>query len=84
MKRNTYQDLTKEQLVKKMNSLKGALMGFGIVVVLAIAILLYLFVTNKSGKLPIAVLIPVLVLPVTFTPLLIALGQLNKEIRNRN
>lgn len=84
MKKNAYESLTNEQLLEKKNLFKGVLIGFGIVVVLAIVILLYLLSTNVFDKKSFATLLPIFILPVTFAPLLVSFSLLNKEIKNRN
>lgn len=84
MKKNIYEELTNENLIKKRNLLKGVSIGFGIVFILAIAILVYLFATQGFNGVPIVTLVPVFTLPVTFTPLLINWGLLDKEIKSRN
>ena len=84
MKKNAFAELTDEQLLKKRDLLKGISMGFGIIVIVIICILIYLFTTKGFKDIAFATLIPVFVLPVTFTPLLINLGLINKEIKSRN
>ncbi len=84
MKRNIYEELTNEELLKKKDLIKGIAIGFGIILILVIAIVIYLFATNRFKNASIAILIPVLTLPITFIPLLINLSLLNKEIKTRN
>ena len=84
MKKNIYEELTNEELLKKRDLFKGVSIGFGVVFILAIAIIIYLFTTQGIKNVSIATLIPVFILPVTFFPLLINLSLLNKEIKSRN
>ena len=84
MKKNSYAEMSDEQLLKKKNSLKGATIGIGISFILAISILIYILIQKDFKNVNIATLIPVFIMPVTFTPLLINLGLLNKEIKSRN
>jgi len=83
MKKNIYEELTNEELVKKKALFKGVSIGFAIIYILAIAIIIYLF-TSKEFNVSIATLIPLFILPITFFPLLINLSLLNKEIKARN
>ncbi len=83
MKKDIFEHLSTAQLIKRRNLLKGASIGLGIVVIIAIGILMYIFITNGFGDIPFASTIPALMLPVFFLPMLVHLGQLNKEIKNR-
>ena len=82
--KNINKDLSDEKLLKKRDLLKGASIGLGIVYVLAIAILIYLFTTKETKNIPLAVLIPTFTLITVFIPLLVSLSLLNKEIKSRN
>ena len=82
MKKSVYEELTNEELLKKRDLFKGVSIGFGVIFMLAIAVMIYLF-TIKGSSVSIA-LIPVFILPVTFVPLLINFSILNKEIKSRN
>lgn len=82
--KNINKDLSDEKLLKKRDLLKGASIGLGIVYVLAIAILIYLFTTKETKNIPLAVLIPIFTLITVFIPLLVSLSLLNKEIKSRN
>ena len=82
MKKNIYQDLPDDKLLKKRDLMKGVVIGFGIIFFVAIAVLLYLF--SKYDNIPFATIIPIFILPVTFAPLLINLNLINKESRHRN
>ncbi len=83
MKKNTFAELTDEKLLKKRDLLKGISIGFAIIFILVISILIYLL-ASKGFKKNIATLIPIFIMPVTFTPLLINLGLINQEIKSRN
>jgi hypothetical protein len=82
--KNVNKELNDEKLLKKRDLLKGASIGLGIVYILAIAILIYLFITRGSQNVPLAILIPVFAMIAVFIPLLINLSLLNKEIKSRN
>jgi hypothetical protein len=84
MKKNIYEELTNEKLIKKRDLLKSVSIGFGIIFILAIAILIYLLVAKGFKNVSIATLVPLFTLPITFVPLLINLSLLNKEIKSRN
>jgi hypothetical protein len=84
MKKNTYEELTNEKLLKKRDLFKGVCIGFGVIFVLALAILIYIFNLKGFKNVSIATFIPIFTLPITFVPLLINLGLLNKEIKSRN
>lgn len=84
MKKNIYEELTNEKLLKKRGLLQGASIGLGIVFVLATTILIYLLTAKGFDNVPIATLIPVFTMSITFVPLLINLSLMNKEIKSRN
>jgi hypothetical protein len=84
MKKNIYSEWTNEKLLKTRNLLKGASIGLGIVVLLAILILSYLYYSQGFKKNSIATLIPFIVMPITFLPILISFSQIHKEIKSRN
>ncbi|WP_428233006.1 hypothetical protein [Flavobacterium sp.] len=84
MKKNIYEELTNEKLIKKRDLFKGVSIGFGVIFALAIVIIIYLFTVKGFKNVSIATLIPVFTLPITFVPLLINLNLLNKEIKSRN
>jgi len=84
MKKNIYEELTNEELLKKRALFKGVSIGFGVIYLLAIAIVIYLFTSKGFKNMSIATLIPIFILPITFFPLLINLSLLNKEIKSRN
>lgn len=84
MKKNIYEELTNEELLKKKDLFKGVAIGFGIILMLVIGTVIYLFATKGFKNASIAIIIPVLTLPITFVPLLINLSLLNKEIKTRN
>lgn len=84
MKKNIYEELTNEKLLKKRDLLKGVSIGFGVIFLLAIAAIIYIFSVKGIKNVSIATLIPVFTLPVVFMPILINLSLLNKEIKSRN
>jgi len=82
--KNVNKELNDEKLLKKRDLLKSASIGLGIVYILAIAILIYLFVTRGTQNVPSTILIPIFAMIAVFIPLLINLSLLNKEIKSRN
>ena len=84
MSKNIYKDLSNETLIKKRTQFKGLAKGFGIVLLIGLAFLVYILINKGGGKLPIATLIPLITLPITFLPVLININLLNKEIKSRN
>lgn len=84
MKKNIYEELTNEKLLKKRDLLKGVSIGFGVIFLLAIAAIIYIFSVKGIKNVSIATLIPVFTLPFVFMPILINLSLLNKEIKSRN
>lgn len=79
MKNNKLSGLTLEELYKRKKTLQSATIGFGIVMVIAFCILLYLvFQSRKFGVMAI--------MPTGFMTLLpgiIGLSQVNTEIKSR-
>lgn len=84
MKKNNYEELTNEKLIKKRDLFKGVSIGFGVIFILAIAIVVYIFNVKGFKNVSIATFIPIFTLPITFVPILINLNLLNKEIKSRN
>jgi hypothetical protein len=84
MKKNTYSEWSNEKLLKSRNSLKGASIGLGIVALIAIIILFYLFFSEGLKQKSFAVLLPVFLMPITFLPVFISFSQMDKEIKSRN
>jgi len=80
MKTNKLCELTLEELHKEKNKLKGVVIGFGIVMLLACGGLLFLIIKNQNFAL--FAVIPGCML--TLLPSFIRLGQLNTEIKSRN
>ncbi|MES2455185.1 MAG: hypothetical protein V4594_06590 [Bacteroidota bacterium] len=83
MKKSATEGLTNEQLIKKKDLLKGVAIGFGIIYLVAIGILIYIFSTKGFKNVSVA-LIPVFTFPLTVLPLLISLSSVNKELTSRN
>ena len=83
MKKTATEELTNEKLIKKKDLLKGVSIGFGIIYLIAIGVLVYIFATRGFKNVSIA-LIPVFTFPLTVLPLLINLNVVNKEIKLRN
>ena len=73
-------ELSVEELYKKKQSIKGALIGLGLVMLAAFAILLYLVFTAKTPKVLAAIPISC---ALALLPAFISLGQINIEIKNR-
>ena len=84
MKKNFLEELTDEKLMKQRDLLKGVGIGFAIIYVIAIAVLIYVFNLRGTKNFSIATLLPLIVLPVTFLPIVISFSAVNKEIKSRN
>lgn len=79
MKNNKLAALTSEQLEAKKKTLTGALIGLGIVMIIACSFLFYLAIVNKNyALLPISTGCFIILLPS-----LIGLKQINTEIKSR-
>jgi hypothetical protein len=72
-------NLTLEELYARKQKLKGAIIGLGLVMGLALAILIYL--ATKKGNY--GLLAVGLTLFITLTPSVIALNKINEEIKSR-
>ncbi len=84
MKKNTYEELSNEKLLKKRDLFKGVSIGFGVIFLLAIGIIVYILSVKGLKNVSIATLVPIFTLPIIFMPILINLSLLNKEIKSRN
>lgn len=83
MKNNNLSELSNEKLIKRRDLFKGFLIGIGIVWLLMIAFVVYIYTTKDTSNLPFIVFLPIFILPVTLTPLFINVGLLNKEVKSR-
>lgn len=78
--KNKLSEMTTEQLYAHKNKMKGVLIGLGIVMLVAEAILLYvLFTTEDSGYLAILAFSTA----ICFMPAAISYSQIDKEIKSR-
>lgn len=84
MKKNTFSELTNEELIAKKNFTKNVLLGFIIIYFVIVAILLFLFLNKNFGELSIALFVPVFVIPATLMPLFINYRMLKAELKSRN
>lgn len=80
MKERKFSELSIEELYKKKKTLTSIMIGFGVVMVILYAILLYLIFKSESFAL--IAIIPASLLSIF--PTLIILGQVNSEIKLRN
>lgn len=84
MKNNNLSDLSNEKLIKRRDLFKGFLIGIGIVWLLMIAFVIYIYTTKDTSNFSFVVFLPIFILPVTLMPLFINVGMLNKEVKARN
>lgn len=77
--KNNLSEQSLESLVKQRNLLKGVAIGFGVVLLLAFSIILYVVIEKKNFAL-------IAVLPasmITLIPILLRFRQINTEIKSR-
>ena len=84
MKKNTYENLSNEKLLKTKGFFRGAFIGLGIVALVALVIAIYILLAKPEKNISVAALLPLFMLPITFMPLAINLSLINKEIKARN
>ena len=84
MKKNTYSEMTNDELITKKNFTKQVLLGFIIIYFVIVAILLFLFLNKNFGELSIALFVPIFVIPATLMPLFINYRMLKAELKSRN
>ena len=84
MKKNTYSEMTNDELITKKNFTKHVLLGFIIIYFVIVAVLLFLFLNKNFGELSIALFVPVFVIPATLMPLFINYRMLKAELKSRN
>lgn len=84
MKKNTYSEMTNDELITKKNFTKQVLLGFIIIYFVIVAVLLFLFLNKNFGELSIALFVPVFVIPATLMPLFINYRMLKAELKSRN
>lgn len=79
MKFDKPEDLSTEDLHKQKKTLTGVLTGFGVVMLIAYCILIYLMI--KNGNFILFTLLPLGI--VTLLPATIRLSQINTELKKR-
>ncbi|CAM4145108.1 hypothetical protein FLAN108750_12555 [Flavobacterium antarcticum] len=84
MKKNTYSELTNDELVKKMIFAKQVLTAFVLIYFVVILILLFMFFNKNFGDVSIALFVPIFIIPVTLAPLYISYNMLKAEQKSRN
>ena len=84
MKKNTYSEMTNDELITKKNFTKNVLLGFIIIYFVIVAVLLFLFLNKNFGELSIALFVAVFVIPATLMPLFINYRMLKAELKSRN
>ncbi|PTT04050.1 hypothetical protein DBR11_00600 [Pedobacter sp. HMWF019] len=72
----TLSELSLDELIKRKLTLKGALIGFGILI--GLVVLIFCFLKPKP-----ILLVPVIAFPITLLPVFISLKSINDEIRSR-
>lgn len=70
-----------DELYKKKKSLQGALIGLGLVLFVAAAIIIYLAFSSNMPK--VLIIVP-FCSSLTLLPIFISLSQINTELKNRN
>lgn len=84
MKPNKLSELSDAELLKKMAQAKGVMVAFGIVYLVAIGIVVYLFSMHGFNKRMVPSIIPIFTIPILFLPITISFGQLMNESKARN
>lgn len=84
MKNNSLSELSNDKLIKRRDLFKGVLIGIGLVWLLMIAFVIYIYTTKDTTNFSFVVFLPIFILPVTLTPLFINVGMLNKEVKSRD
>jgi len=77
--KTTLSEQSLESLIKQRNLLKGVAIGFGLVLIIAFALILFVAIKKKNFGL-------IAVLPasmITLIPILVRFGQINTEIKSR-
>ena len=84
MKKNTYSEMTNDELITKKNFTNQVLLGFIIIYFVIVAVLLFLFLNKNFGELSIALFVPIFVIPATLMPLFINYRMLKAELKSPN
>lgn len=84
MKKSTYSKLTDDELLKKIDFMKSAIIAFTILYFIIVVVLLYLFFNKQFGDTSMAALIPIFFLPVTLLPMTLSYKMLLAEKKTRN
>lgn len=84
MKKNTYSELTNDELTKKIEFLKNVLKAFAVIYFVIVLILLYLFFNKNFGQVSIALFVPLFILPATLLPIYMSYNMLKAEQKSRN
>ncbi len=84
MKKNTFSELTNEELLKKITFVKSILAALVMLYFIIFSVLLFLYLNKDFGQITIALFVPVFIIPMTFLPLMINYRLLRTEKKSRN
>ncbi|MCD8741792.1 hypothetical protein LT679_14345 [Mucilaginibacter roseus] len=75
--------LTTEELIKRKQRLKGILIGFITLAGMLIGVYAYMYFVKSKPMSP-ATFVPLIVLPITWLPMISSLSSINAELKLRN
>ena len=81
MKKNTLQEMNDVDLLKRKNTIKGVLIGFGILFIIAIGTMMSLYAAKPFNP---VLFVPCLVIPFTLLPVVVIYNSIKTEIKSRN
>lgn len=81
MKKNTITDLSDEKLLQREKSLKGVLIGFGILFIIAIGTMMTLYANKPFNPI---LFVPSFIFPLTMLPGFVLYNSIKTEKKSRN
>ena len=81
MKKNALKEMNDSDLLKRKNTIKGVLIGFGILFIMAIGTMMSLYANKPFNP---VLLLPCFVIPLTQLPVFVIYSSIKTEIKSRN
>lgn len=81
MKKNTITDLSDDKLLQREKSLRGVLIGFGILFIIAIGTMITLYANKPFNPI---LFLPSFIFPLTMLPVFVLYNSIKTEIKSRN
>ena len=81
MKKNALKEMNDSDLLKRKNTIKGVLIGFGILFIMAIGTMMSLYANKPFNP---VLFVPCFAIPLTLLPVFVIYNSIKTEIKSRN